>query len=68
MRMKDCAKKSIPFIFLTTTAMPHQVELAYELTVQGFFEKPDSMKEMEVTFGQMLDYWRKCIHPNMIRS
>src|SRR5687768_5633472 len=32
-------RKSIPFIFLTTTASPNSVKEAYDMSVQGFFEK-----------------------------
>src|SRR4051812_2844630 len=35
-------RKSIPFVYLSTTANPQQVRKAYELTVQGFFVKGQS--------------------------
>src|SRR3954470_14768617 len=33
-------KKSIPFLFYTAAVSPQIINEAYDLTVQGFFEKP----------------------------
>ena len=60
-------KKSIPFIFLSTAANKHQVEEAYELTVQGFFIKQASIKDMEESLRSILTYWLNCVHPNTVR-
>lgn len=57
-------KKSIPFVFLSTAARPSEVNLAYNLTVQGFFEKGHSYSEIENTLKRILDYWEKSKHPN----
>ena len=57
-------KKSIPFVYFTTAASPKQIELAYDLTVQGLFIKESTFKEMERTFKLILDYWDRCQHPN----
>jgi CheY-like chemotaxis protein len=59
-------KKSIPFIFLTTSASVGQVSDAYDLTVQGFFLKGSGFMQMEKTFSMILEYWDKCLHPNTI--
>jgi CheY-like chemotaxis protein len=59
-------KKSIPFVFFTTAASKHQIEEAYDLTVQGFFLKERSFIETEKTFKLVLDYWDKCKHPNAL--
>jgi CheY-like chemotaxis protein len=59
-------KKSIPFIFFTTAASKQQVQQAYDLTVQGFFLKESSFIETEKTFQLIIDYWRKCKHPNTV--
>src|SRR4051794_11820915 len=37
---EELRKKSIPFILLTTYADSKLVEKAYELSVQGFYQKP----------------------------
>jgi CheY-like chemotaxis protein len=40
-------KKSIPFVFLSTNANPKTVEEAYQMMVQGYFEKPPSIEEIK---------------------
>jgi CheY-like chemotaxis protein len=57
-------RKSIPFIFLSTTGNRQVVDLAYEMTVQGFFVKENTMKEIETCIRMILDYWTKCKHPD----
>ena len=59
-------RKSIPFVYYTTHAQPHIVEQAYYMSVQGFFEKPNSIGEMEQQLQKILDYWEHCIHPNKL--
>src|SRR6476620_5279031 len=39
-------RKSIPFIFFSTNAVKREVEQAFELTVQGYFEKGNSLQEL----------------------
>lgn len=57
-------KKSIPFVFLTTTAKRKEVDKAYEMMVQGYFEKPNKNEEIKTLLKLILDYWQVCIHPN----
>jgi len=57
-------KKSIPFVFISTSAAQTMVERAYDLTIQGFFKKPNSYKELETKIKLIVDYWMDCIHPN----
>jgi CheY-like chemotaxis protein len=57
-------KKSIPFVFLSTSANKQAVEQAYDMTVQGFFEKPSSMKELKNIIKTIFHYWQMCRHPN----
>lgn len=58
-------KKSIPFIFLSTSSKIESVETAYELQVQGYFEKPNNISDLKALLRMLLDYWRVCIHPNV---
>ena len=58
-------KKSIPFVFLSTSSKQQSVELAYELQVQGYFQKPNSTKAFRELVGMVMDYWKICIHPNI---
>jgi len=58
-------KKSIPFVYLSTSANPQQVKKAYELTVQGFFLKGQSYDALKASHQIML-YWTHCIHINSV--
>ncbi|ARK08845.1 response regulator [Fibrella sp. ES10-3-2-2] len=57
-------KKSIPFLFFSTSADLRLVRTAYELTVQGFFRKANSYASLKRQIGLILDYWNDCIHPD----
>ena len=55
--------KSIPFIFFTTSAASYAVRKAYEMSVQGFFEKSVGMQELEHQLKAIVQYWLMCRHP-----
>ena len=57
-------EKSIPFIFLSTTGNPLAVRKAYDLTVQGFFQKQNSLEELRNSLKMIIEYWRTCLHPS----
>ena len=59
-------KKSIPFIFLTTSSDKNSVSTAYEMMVQGYFVKPNSISELKTLLYQIISYWKVCKHPNSI--
>ncbi len=61
-------KKSIPFVFLTTSANRDAAEKAYEMLVQGYFEKPYKPTDMKMLFTLILEYCQVCIHPNTIKD
>lgn len=56
--------KCIPFIFFTTTANKSFVLEAYYNSVQGFFQKPNSLDDLERTIKHIVAYWSDCISPN----
>ncbi|WP_420146478.1 response regulator [Spirosoma sp.] len=56
-------KKSIPFVFLTYPVVDHLVEQAYELTIQGLFEKKINFAEWKQQLKAIIDYWTECQHP-----
>lgn len=56
-------RKSIPFVFFSTTAGTREVEAAYDMCVQGFFEKSHSFQALKGQLLQILNYWRECKHP-----
>ena len=57
-------RKSIPFVFLTTTAGGAAIKAAYEMSVQGFFENGSNMHEIGTIVRLVYDYWQLCRHPN----
>lgn len=56
--------KSIPFVFLSTGSRIEHVIYAYEMMVQGYFEKPNNLKGMQDLLRMVFDYWKVCKHPN----
>ena len=61
----ELKKKSIPFIFYSTSAEKKYVNEAYiHLTVQGFFLKGQSIKEIKDQLRIIFEYWKICRHPN----
>lgn len=62
--VKELRLKSIPFIFFTTTANKTFVLEAYYNSVQGFFQKPNTLEDLERIIKLIIDYWQECISPN----
>ena len=62
---QELRQKSIPFVFLSTSADKVAVTEAYTaMTVQGFFRKKSTMQEMKEMLSQIVFYWKECRHPN----
>jgi len=60
-------KKSIPFIFYSTSAHQEDVNMAYsKMTIQGFFQKGSNYEDMKKLIKLILDYWSACKHPNLL--
>jgi CheY-like chemotaxis protein len=58
-------RKSIPFVFYSTSVDQKTVNEAYtQMTVQGFFQKKNSIEEIKDAIRLILDYWSECKHPN----
>ena len=57
-------RKSIPFVFYTGLVSQEIVNEAYELEVQGFYEKAKSYEGVKNQLLCMLMYWKNCLHPN----
>ena len=56
--------KSIPFVFLTTSSNKNSIIAAYNMMVQGYFVKPNSVAELTTLLDQIISYWKICKHPN----
>ena len=57
--------RCIPYLFLTTAAEQPLVVKAYSQSVQGFFVKPSSLKEIEKLIFSIMSYWKDCNSPNL---
>lgn len=60
---KELEIKSIPYLFFTTTAEQNHVIDAYSKSIQGFFVKPTSYKEIKEVIKTIIEYWQKCVSP-----
>lgn len=59
-------RKCLPFVFFTTSAAEFAVRQAYDMSVQGFFVKADTVKELSKQIRLIFDYWQECKHPNSL--
>ena len=57
-------RKAIPFVFYTTGVNSKLVEIAYDHTVQGFYEKARSYANLQQQIRLLVEYWENCLHPN----
>jgi CheY-like chemotaxis protein len=57
-------KKSIPFVFLTTSSSPQTIEEAFEVMADGYFVKPGRINEIRETIMLVINYWMVSRHPN----
>ena len=62
----EMMKKSIPFIFFTTSSEKAGVEKAYEMTVQGYFTKGNNFEELKQILQIITSYWSYCKNPNSV--
>lgn len=60
-------KKSIPFVFFTGAVSTDIVNEAYNLQVQGFYEKANSYSVVKDQLSGIMVYWTHCLHPNSER-
>jgi CheY-like chemotaxis protein len=56
--------KGIPFVFISTNANAEVVRKAHVLSVQGYFQKPSSLAEMQRMLSVLFEYWELCRHIN----
>ena len=56
--------KGIPFVFISTNATKVSVRHAHALSVQGYFEKPGTIGEVESMLKKIFEYWGLCKHIN----
>lgn len=55
--------KSIPFIFFTTDDRRKTVKEAFEIPIQGYFCKEDTVEKVQHLLELLIRYWTLCKHP-----
>jgi CheY-like chemotaxis protein len=60
----DLAIKCIPYLFFSTALNQQAVIDAYSMSVQGFFVKENSIKDLEKSISVIMEYWKRCAAPN----
>ncbi len=58
--------KCIPYLFFTTTINQKNVIDAYSHSIQGFFTKPSSYKELLRIIKNIVEYWKDCHAPVLV--
>ncbi|MFN8248156.1 MAG: response regulator [Ferruginibacter sp.] len=59
--------RCIPFIFYSTHVSHYAVNEAFRnLTVQGFFQKNNTYRELKDVVKTIIDYWRMCKLPSSL--
>lgn len=61
---EELRSKSVPFVFLTTSADPAAIREAYKMNVQGFFVKGSNLDGISRIMKMLYEYWQECRHPN----
>ena len=64
MKEDHLRRKSIPFVFLSTSDGSQIINKVYDLQVQGYFQKQTSFPEIKKQIKMIVDYWAHCKHPN----
>ncbi len=57
-------QRSIPFLFLSTANSRVFVDKAYDLSVQGYFQKPAHLADIKEMLKSIIIYWQYSYHPN----
>lgn len=65
---EDLRRKSIPYLFFSTSAEQQHVVEAYSRSIQGFFVKSNEYQKIKNTIVKIVEYWQECESPNYIKN
>jgi DNA-binding NtrC family response regulator len=65
---EDLRKKSIPYLFFSTSAEQSHVIEAYSRSIQGFFIKPNNYDKLKSIIKKIVEYWQECESPHYIKT
>ncbi|MFT3910963.1 MAG: response regulator [Ferruginibacter sp.] len=60
--------KRIPFVFLSTSAASYLVDEAFNLCVQGYFQKPTALNEYGNIAKAIIEYWKNSKLPHALNN
>ena len=60
---ENLKKRSIPFIFLSESINPKDVDDAYMSLVQGFYAKPSNYEDLKDQLSAICNYWARAVLP-----
>lgn len=63
---EDIRSKTIPYLFLTTSAQEEALIDAYSKSIQGFFVKPYDFEDLKSLIKIIIEYWKNCESPNYV--
>jgi len=65
---EDLRRKSIPYLFFSTSAEQQHVVDAYSKSIQGFFIKSNNYEKTKNTIVKIVEYWQECESPHYIKN
>jgi DNA-binding NtrC family response regulator len=65
---EDLRRKSIPYLFFSTSAEQKHVIEAYSRSIQGFFIKSNNYDKIKKTIVKIIEYWQECESPKYIKN
>jgi CheY-like chemotaxis protein len=65
---EDLRRKSIPYLFFSTSAEQQHVIDAYSRSIQGFFVKSNEYEKIKNTLKKIVEYWQECESPHYIKN
>ena len=57
--------KTVPFLFLSTSNQFEHVNKSYNLSIQGYFQKPSEYKNVLQLFKDIISYWSNSLRPKL---
>ena len=59
----DLRNKCIPYLFYSTSSNEKVIADAYALSIQGFFVKPETYRDLKTALKTIVEYWQQCVAP-----
>lgn len=56
-------RKSIPFVFISTSDGQTVIDKVFQQQVQGYFQKQTSYDAIKKQFKMIFEYWSQSVHP-----